>query len=293
MLLSILASAVLAPADVITYTTDHASGSRLKVQGMKVASVKGAVYDPSISPDRKWVAYWGEESQDPASQDFAPLFVADLRTGKSRRLLNGNTRSPLWTPDGKSLFFTQYSKTDEDWTLYNTSLSAPKPVPILGKSQGTRGLFSPAWTPGNSALLIQDMEHVYWVDPDGVVTRKVLVELLAKDRGYIASSDRFCDQPGNPDLVAFSRQAEVDKVLQENEPGYAIFLYDLKTHTRKRLTPKSVIALNPTWSRSGKSLYYEGQQIKGKKRSVGIWRVDVNGGNNKLIIPGGRDPRVG
>ena len=55
---------------------------------------------PAISPDGRWLAYTSSDGGPPV-----PYIQPFPAGGRPERISNGQGRSPVWTPDGKSLFY--------------------------------------------------------------------------------------------------------------------------------------------------------------------------------------------
>ena len=286
---------MLAQQDVVTYTVPGSAVPKVAFAGggLKAVRLSGYAASPVLRSDRKMLAYWGSASDDHKSEDFAPLMAFDMRSRKSVRVVGGNNRSPVWSADGDSLFFTRMGEGDEDWSLYRCSFSPIRqPELILGKAHGTRGLFNPIRSAGDRVLTLHDMEKMYWVAGDGSLKRSEELKAITGDKYLVSSSDVFTSKPGHANTVLFSMQAEVNPELQKEGPGYALYIFDFDTGKRRRLTPKSIVAINPCWSRDGNFAYYEGQTRVKNQLKFGIYRIAVNGSGNKLIAANGREPSV-
>ena len=89
----------------------------------------------NLSPDGRWIAYWASDGgrRDIYVQPF-PVTEAKYQIS-----LSGNTHYPLWSPDGKQLFYVvdQPSGTGQIvsvdiQTQPNFTFGQPKPLPIEG-----------------------------------------------------------------------------------------------------------------------------------------------------------------
>ena len=93
-----------------------------------------AQHSARISPDGKWLAYASDET---GRQE---VWLEPLpQTGKRSQLTKQGGRHPLWSPDGKTLYF------DQDGRMYSMSITvtdgtpltgAPAELPITGFQQG-------------------------------------------------------------------------------------------------------------------------------------------------------------
>jgi Tol biopolymer transport system component len=87
-----------------------------------------------ISPDGRWIAY---SSNETGRQE---IWVEPLqRTGQRHRMTQNGGRHPLWSPDGKAIFF------DQDGQMFRMEINLaanppkagePKGLPIKGFQQG-------------------------------------------------------------------------------------------------------------------------------------------------------------
>jgi dipeptidyl aminopeptidase/acylaminoacyl peptidase len=66
------------------------------------------VGDSKISPDGRYVLYTVQTVRQEQNDRITHIWVADLTTGKSRRISTAgvNSTGPSWTPDGKRIYFT-------------------------------------------------------------------------------------------------------------------------------------------------------------------------------------------
>jgi len=123
----------------ITRKTDHDYGiSLLDLTTKKVTrlvDIEGSDQHSSrISPDGKWIAY---SSNETGRQE---VWVEPLpQTGKRLQLTKDGGRHPMWSPDGRKIYFDQDGRMYRlDLTVGADSLqaSAPTGLPITGFQQG-------------------------------------------------------------------------------------------------------------------------------------------------------------
>jgi Tol biopolymer transport system component len=93
-----------------------------------------AQHSSRISPDGRWLAYASDETGR-----FEVWLEPLPQTGKRFQLTKQGGRHPVWSPDGKTLYFDQEGKMWRmDVMLDATSSRASEPVamPISGFQQG-------------------------------------------------------------------------------------------------------------------------------------------------------------
>ncbi|MGH9389723.1 MAG: TolB family protein, partial [Vicinamibacteria bacterium] len=113
----------------------------------------GSEYGPAISPNGEWVAYVSDES---GSNEI--LIEHFPERGQKTRVWSGSSGSPIWSPDGRELYFTAPStqgSRERDLMAVRVELT-----PTLRVS-APRRLFSGAFVNGN------DTGRAFAITPDG------------------------------------------------------------------------------------------------------------------------------
>jgi eukaryotic-like serine/threonine-protein kinase len=96
--------------DAMTFSVDPGGGhsiiSLLSLANKKISKLieaaKGSVVNSNISPDGRWIAYWSNES------GRGDIYVQPFPTNGTKYQIStsGNTHYPLWSHDGKQLFYS-------------------------------------------------------------------------------------------------------------------------------------------------------------------------------------------
>lgn len=88
-----------------------------------------------VSPDGRWVAYASNES------GRHEIWIEPMTTGKRYRLTEGGGSHPVWSPDGRHLYFdkdSQLFSVDIDLRGAVPKANQPRALPITGFQQGYR-----------------------------------------------------------------------------------------------------------------------------------------------------------
>ena len=123
----------------------------------------------------------------------------------------------------------------------------------------------------NSVNLINGQQRLYFVNTDG--TDLTLIDKMNKF-GYFANAD------WSPD------DTQIVYVKSDYYNGVDLILYDISTQTHKVLINKAQIS-TPKFSPDGKEIAYSASVDIGYQ----IYKIDVSGKNDQLIIKNGFSPR--
>jgi TolB protein len=244
--------------------------------------------EPALSPDGKRLLYWADGDAKTPIDQSAPLVWADLATGQSGVWRPGNLRSPAFSPDGKIVVWCEM--VDGRWTVMRANPDGKDARPFYrGPSDS---VFAPSWQPDGHAVLVGDLETLFWVALDGTVVRKVPLNEITSEENSVSSESRFRLSPTNPDRLLYSADVTPSKAMEKvvfDHPSSALFIYDLKTRQRTRLTGDDVLAEEPVWSRDGTRIYFHGFRIATRGSAAirdGLLKIDADGKNLTRITAG-------
>lgn len=97
--------------------------------------------DATLSPDGKWVAF----------SSLAHVFVADVATGKARRLTKSDAAEfqPAWSADGKTLAYVTWD-AEAGGAIWKAPVEGADPVRL---TDGTSFFSDPVWSPSGNEIL--------------------------------------------------------------------------------------------------------------------------------------------
>lgn len=215
---------------------------------------------PALSPDRKRVAYCAPVNANASASGALMLF--DLQSGKTAALFRANAwfAHPRWSPAGDTISFTlAFSSGKRELDLIAPDGTQPKKL-IAGGEQGIDDIFNPTWAPDGQSLYFQDMSNLVRVNTLGQIQAKTPLATVVEEKEAITSADSFVPSPADASLIAYTRSVQGTRLFERTfgEPNTALFLYDMRTKTRRRLTPVDLLALDPVWSSDGRFIYFAG-----------------------------------
>ena len=217
---------------------------------------------PALSPDRRRVAYCAPINTAVSAPAAGALKVFDLASGKTATLFRSAAwcAHPRWSPNGERISFTLALASGKRELHIIAPDGARNQKLITGGEQTADDIFNPSWAPDGESLYFQDMTNLVQVSTAGQVLAKTPLGTIVGDKEAVTSSDSFVPSPNDPNLFAYTRSVPGTRLFERTfgEPNTALFLYDLRTKTRKRLTPVDLLAMDPVWSHDGHSIYFAG-----------------------------------
>jgi Tol biopolymer transport system component len=115
---------------------------RTRTRRIITAGNRGAAA-PLFSPNGKWILY------TEGSGNYVALDVAPARGGRSRQIAsNLSLVSPAWSPDGRNIAFTGYTKGNGQPYLFVLNVRTKR----LRRLAGSMQLLTPAWSPDSKEI---------------------------------------------------------------------------------------------------------------------------------------------
>jgi dipeptidyl aminopeptidase/acylaminoacyl peptidase len=181
--------------------------------------------DPRISPDGLHVVYTLTEADPETKKESTQLWLCDT-DGDSRRQIthDGRTnRGARWSPDGSRIAFT--SDRVEDYGIFVMSLAGGDPEEVTRHRQAIADL---AWSPdGTQLAYVTDFDRD---DPD---------------------EEPQDDQDSPPVRVTSRLDYKVDGLGYRGDKRKQVFVVDVESGSRRRLTGDVQDYASPVWSPDG------------------------------------------
>ena len=219
--------------------------------GLKPIDLPGGILlDPALSPDGRQLALVLDSLQ--GSSD---IWVKDLERGTFSRIsFKGLCYTPVWSRDGKHLYYADGNQQENRTTLYRRAADGSREAELVGSFQGRLSL---------GAILPGERE---WVatryDPNA--NRRTEVVRLFQEAGRAPEPLTIANQ----DAFAPALSPDGKWLAYAGTEGGVTSVY-VKPYgtTNARWLVSTGPGQEPKWSRDGREIYYRSSQ--------GLWAVAV------------------
>ncbi len=286
-LMTATASCLAAAPDTLTFSRSNTifllpAGAKTPVKITKGRS-------PSLNADRSKIAFSRETKPN---GELYELVVWDIKAKSAKVLTKQNMINDVkWSPTSQTIAFTSFSGSTHHLNTIQSDGSGLKRIGASGQN-GVDSFYSLRWAGDGQSIMFHDMNNVFRLDGSGSVIWKASVKSILNDN-QISSSDSFAPCPNNPNLIAYTKFVKPTKLWQKyiDEPNTALFLYDLNSKTRTRITKENVFAVSPTWSRNGQTIYFCGYLDKNAREPYPFRVYSIGkGGSGLQELAKGEEP---
>lgn len=255
-----------------------------------------SVSDPQLSPDLKNIAFLTVKVDEQKDDYHTTIWVVDRSNGEPLMYLDGGKDLwPRWSPNGRHLLFLSRRtlKSDEKGgELWVIPVNRGEPRLVL-KMKG--GISTPQWFPDGEKI-----SFISTVEEDGSeesikVVRRIPLWFNAAGFTYnlrqhlfmahIDSGDVVQLTEGNINVAFATPSNSGDKIayVASTNDLYPIitdiFVLDLKTNERIKLTESNMVIGPLCWSPDDKYIAFRGHNLRrGFATHEDIWLISADGG---------------
>lgn len=252
---------------------------------------------PALSPSGQYVAYITPLDQTKSAPETVKVMVFDLGSGSTSTIFQANAWAShlRWSSRADYLLLTlAYLNGKRELDII--SANGSKKQKLIGSGeQGANDVFSPVWAHDGKSIYFHDMENFFQLGLDGKVIARTPLGVIADEKESITSADTFAPSPIDENIIAYTRSVPGTKLFERTfgEPNTALFIYNMRTRTRHRVTAPDVLALDPVWSADGLNIYFSGYHDREGRAAYPfkIYRINLDG-TGLVQIAAGENPGV-
>lgn len=261
------------------------SGTPLHMTLSQVTFAGGIQEYPAWSPDGKWMLYTGEVGK------VRKIFRKDLASGQDSQLTHGDfdELQPAWSPDGKRIAFVRARQPSvklqpadvfgwfQDGDIWELDLASGE------ESKLAENAFNPAYSPDGQHIAVDASwagpRRIWLLDHQGHNPQQITTD-TSEEFAHFAPS-------WSPD----GKQIVFQNLVRTK---FDVRVVTLDSKRMNWVTNDFSINLRPSWSRSGRFIYFSSYRSGG----INIWRAPVkedgtiNGSLQQVTTGAGQDVEV-
>lgn len=193
---------------------------------------------------------------------------------------------PIWINGDKEILFGILE--GYDIAVKKTSLAGGEAVKIFQQST----MYGATYNRKYATISAQDLENYKEFALNGELKRTLPLEKITGEPQALRSSNQVAPSPGNPGLLAYTRMVDGTALFHKYIPDIssALFLYDLASGERKRITPEEMTVGVFRWADDGKAIFLGAFLDKdaGKKESERdyVYKISIPEGKLERLVLG-------
>ena len=240
-------------------------------------------YSLSLSPDGKVLAYATKEEGDSDKPNESYIYTVPVNGGSARRLTDGSTWLPEFSPDGSKIAYIKTSAEGDGLWVIPSHGGRPVKVCDLGR----RVWGPPIWSPNSDYI-------AYLLEPEPGKECKEIWFVPVSDKGEATALPRSIELPlqAARNLGGWTFENKIGLFLI-NPVHQAIYTVRSSGGKATQVTPPENYAFSPGWDPDGKRIYLIYNNVYSSVASEGgeISAIPVSGAvgiNFPVVSPDGK-----